>query len=362
MRLSIVMPVLAAAALAACSAPDAPPAQVPAVLVHTVGEVVAPAGRYFTGEIVPRHASALGFRVGGKLLTREADVGAVVKKGDALARLDAADMRLGASAAQAQRAAAQSDLALARAELARVQALRARNFVSDSVVDQQRTAMEAAAARFRQAQAQAALAGNQTDYATLTADADGVITAVAAEPGQVLAAGQPVLTLAHEGEREVRINVPEGVAVAVGDPAQVRLWADRDTIFDAVVREVAPAADAATRTFTVKVTVQGAAQAVPLGATATVALAGGDVHGVLLPLRAVGERDGATVVWRYDPAAGTVSPVAVTVAQFSEAGAQVAEGIDAGAQVVVAGIHLLQPGQAVRAVPASAPVSLDAGR
>lgn len=364
MRATHVLPLLVALGLSACTPSDAPETLPAAVLVSTVAKAGASDGRYFTGEIVPRHASDLGFRVAGKLLAREVDVGSVVRKGQPLARLDGADMRLNASAAQAQRSAAQSDLALARAELARVQALRARNFVSDSAVDSQRTAMQAAQARLKQAQAQAALAGNQSDYTTLEADADGVVTAVAAEPGQVLAAGQTVLTLAHTGAREVSVNLPEGLAAAVapGAPAKVRLWAAPERVFDATVREVAPAADATTRTFATKVTVHAGGEDVPLGATATVALAGAAAPGVSVPLRAIGEREGAAVVWRFDPASSSVAPVPVEVVRFDERGATLRGGIAQGAQIVVAGIHLLQPGQVVRAVPATAPVMLDAQR
>ena len=360
----LIVSTLVVLVFAACAPPATEALPPPAVLVHTVGEAKIANGRYFTGDIVPRHASALGFRVGGKLIERAIDVGSAVQKGQTLARLDATDMKLNVNAARAALAAAQSDLALARAELERVQALRAQNFISESAVDSQRTAVDAAAARVRQARSQTALASNQNEYTTLEADADGVVTAVSAEVGQVLAAGQAVLTLAHDGAREVRINVPEGQVAALtpGASAHVRLWSAPDEIFPARVREVAPAADAVTRTYAVKVEVDAPPAQLPLGATATVALANGDTAGVILPLPAVGERDGQSVVWVYDDADGAVSPVVVEVAEFSEIGARIETGLTPGTQVVVAGIRLLQPGQQVRAVPASAPVTLDAAR
>ena len=364
MRRVLVVSLLAGVVSAGCSAPESEPLPPPTVLVHTAETEAVQTGRYFTGEVVPRHATDLGFRVGGKLIARAVDVGSVVKKGQLLARLDAEDMRLGASAAQAQLAAAQSELSLAQAELARVKALRAQNFVSDSAVDTRRTSQAAAAARVKQAGAQAVLAANQNEYTSLVADVDGVVTAVRAELGQVLAAGQPVLTLAQDGAREVKISVPEGhvAQMPVGTPAQVALWADQKTALPAAVREVSPAADPQTRTYRVMVQVKAEASSLPLGATATVAFAGDAAPGVVLPLRAVGERDGLPVVWVFDAATSTVSPVAVTVARFDERGAHVAAGVAPGAQVVVAGVHLLRPGQTVRAKAVSDAVTLDAKR
>ncbi|QID16960.1 efflux RND transporter periplasmic adaptor subunit [Nitrogeniibacter mangrovi] len=364
MRAGMMVAGLAALLVAGCAQEAPPTSTVATVLVQTVGDAAGEQVKAFTGEVVPRHASELGFRVGGKMIAREVDVGDTVRRGQVLARLDGSDLQLSVSAARAQVAAAQSDLALARSELARVEALRQQNFVSDSAVDARRTQAEAATARLREARAQLALAQNQTAYTTLNADADGVVTAVHADAGQVLSAGMPVVTVARDGEREVRINVPEGLQkrVAAGRAAKVTLWADRDAWLSGRVREVAPAADATTRTYAVKVTVDATAEALPLGATATVLFDGGAQPGVRVPLRAVGERDGVPVAWVLDSDRKTVNPVQVTVARFDEAGAVVSEGLAPGTQVVVAGIHLLNPGQVVEPVRASAPVALDAAR
>jgi RND family efflux transporter MFP subunit len=355
---------VSACLLAACAKEEAPPPAADAVLVQVVADGGVGQRRVFTGEVVARHSSALGFRVGGKMVERRVDVGDSVRQGDALAQLDGTDMRLNESAVQAQVAAARSDLALAQAELLRVQTLRQKNFVSDSAVDAQRTATEAAQARLRQAQAEFELARNQKEYTVLPADADGVVTEVHAEAGQVLAAGQPVVTLAHDGPREVRISVPEGLieGFTPGRAAQVRLWSGQETGLPAQVRERAPAADPTTRTYVVKVQVGETAEPLPLGATATVIFDEGAAAGVRLPMRAVGEHEGRAVAWVFDPASAQVAPVPVTVARYDEAGVVVTEGVAPGMQVVVAGIHLLRPGQAVRAVAVDAPVQLDAGR
>ena len=350
--------------LAACSKEAPVPPPPPSVLVQTVADGAGEQLRVFTGEVVPRHASDLGFRVGGKLIERQVDVGDAVTRGQVLARLDGTDMKLNVSAARAQVAAAQSDLELARTELKRVETLLARNFVSDSAVDSQRTSSEAAAARLRQARAQLELAENQTEYTSLQADADGVVTAVHAEAGQVMAAGSPVVTIAREGDREVRINVPEGLqdALAPGRAAQVRLWSEGEKRLAGQVRELAPSADAVTRTYAVKVTVDAPVAQLPLGATATVVFDGGALAGVRVPMRAVGTFDGQPAAWVFDEAQGVVKPVAVTVLRYDEAGAVISAGLEPGMKVVVAGIHLLQPGQQVKAVPAEAAIELDASR
>jgi len=350
--------------LAACSREEVPPVPPPPVLVHTVADGAGEQLRVFTGEVVPRYASDLGFRVGGKLIERTVDVGDAVIRGQVLAKLDGTDMKLNVNAARAQVAAARSDLALAKTELKRVETLLAQKFVSDSAVDSQRTSTDAAAARLRQAQAQLELAENQTEYTRLEADADGVVTRVYAEVGQVMAAGSPVVTVAREGDREVRINVPEGIQdkLATGRPAQVRLWSEGERRLIGQVREVAPAADTITRTYAVKVKVDAPVGQLPLGATATVAFDSGEIAGVRVPLRAVGKHDGKAVVWVFDEAQGQVNPVPVSVLRYDEGGAVISEGLKPGVKVVVAGIHLLQPGQKVKAVSVDAAIQLDASR
>ncbi len=350
--------------LTACSAPapDAPPP--PAVLVRTIDGTgaVAP-GAVYTGEVRARIEADLGFRIGGKLLERRVDVGARVAAGSVLAVLDAQDAQLAAGAAQAAVAAAGADRALAHSELERALELRARNFISASALDARRSAAQAADARWRQARAQAATAVNQTGYTQLRADADGVVTGVMAEPGQVVGAGQPVLRVARPGAREVLIHLPEGRARALvpGAAAVVRPWAAPDFAYAAQVREVAPAADAATRTYAVRVAVAEADDALPLGATASVVFAGAAGAGVLLPLPAVTREGGEARVWLVGED-DTVSSVAVTVGAWREDGVVVGAGLPARARVVVAGVHKLVAGMAVRAVEEGAPVRLDVRR
>jgi RND family efflux transporter MFP subunit len=229
-----------AALLAGCdsgkeSAPLARPVETVIVRSGALSEAAA-----FTGDVRARHESDLAFRIGGKVIERRVDVGAAVRKGQVLARIDPADAALQASQAEAQRA-------LAESETQRFRDLRARNFVSQAALDARETALKTAAA-------QAAVARNQAGYTVLVADRDGVVTAVMAEPGQVVGAGQPVLRFARPEEKEVLVNVSESRVkdVRAAADALVTLWAHPARRYAGRVREIAPAADAATRTFAVR--------------------------------------------------------------------------------------------------------------
>jgi RND family efflux transporter MFP subunit len=352
--------------LAACSAPapETPPLR--AVMVRTVDGAAAPqAIQHYAGEVRARIEVDVGFRIGGKLVERRVDVGSEVAAGATLALLDPEDARLAADAARAAAMAAEADLALAWAEYARAQELAARKFVSPAALDARRTALQAAEARLRQLRAQAEGAANQAGYTRLEAPAAGVITAVLAEPGQVVGAGQPVFRLARPEAREVLIHVPEGRAGALrqGMPAVVRAWAAPEREYAAQVREIAPAADASTRTFAVRVALAEADAGLPLGATAGVRFAmPGAGDALLLPLAALTRLDdAAATVWLVDTD-GRLAPHAVEVAAWREDGALVRGGLPSRARVVVAGVHTLVEGEQVRAVEEGAPVLLDVAR
>lgn len=358
-----LLALIPAVLLIACSEPpllEKPPRT---VLVQTVEEKGAASVNVYTGDVRARHEAELAFRIDGKLVERKAEVGSVVKTGDVLARLDPQDVRLAAGAAAAQVAAAEADLALARAEFQRSEELRKRNFLSDAAIDARRTALQAAEARLRQARAEAASAGNQAQYAALTADAPGVVTAVLAEAGQVVRAGQAVLRVARLEEREILIHVPESRIreLSAGAAAVVRPWADAARTYPGEVREIAPAADAATRSYAVRVSVATADDALPLGATASVAFAGRLDAQAVLPLAAVTRVDGKPTVWVVDQAS-RVHPQPVETGAFREDGVVIRAGLPAGARVVVAGVHRLIKGETVRVVDAAAPVALDIAR
>ena len=338
MRHRILAAALAAAlTAAACSKPEAPAQPLRTVRVMKIDGAAVSGGLTFPGEVRARYESRLGFRLGGKLVERRVDVGAAVKKGQVLARLDAQDASLNAAQAEAGRA-------LAEAEAKRYRELREKNFVSQAVLDAKETALKTAAA-------QAGVARNQAGYTTLVADRDGVVTAVEAEAGQVVAAGQTVLRVAEGNEKEIVIAVPEGdvekVRGAEGFAVSLnslpgRSWTGR-------LRELSPSADAATRTFTARIGVAQADEAVRLGMSARVeAKVGLRDTALRLPLSAFFTRNDQANVWVVDPATQTVKLTKVETNGVSGNEMRVKAGLQSGQLVVTAGANLLEDGQKVR--------------
>lgn len=325
--------------LAACGEKSPPPAAAPAgpriVKAMKVGPGEAATEHVYSGEVRARFETTAGFRVGGKLVERRVDVGARVRAGQPLARLDPADLRLAAAQAEANRA-------LAAAELGRARELRRKSFVSQAALD----AKEAAA---QVAESQARLAQNQAAYATLAADAAGVVAAVLAEAGQVVGAGQGVFRIARDGEREVAIAVPEArlAGLKPGAAATVALWAGKT--YRGTLRELAPMADPATRTFAARVTLHDAPADLPLGMTATVRFSGAAADGIVVPLAAILQAGAQPAVWVID-AAGRISQRAIEVERYGDAGAVVKSGLRAGETIVAAGAFKLTAGEAVRGV------------
>jgi RND family efflux transporter MFP subunit len=306
----------------------------------------------FAGEVKPRHEADLAFRIGGKLVERRVDVGAFVRKGQLLAHLDPSDVALQARAAQAAVAAARTEATFAKAEFERFENLHRQKFVSASALDQKRNAMTVADARLEQAQAQLAVSRNQAEYASLFAPEDGVITAIGAEAGQVIASGQSVMRLARTDEREVAIAVPENRIGELRTAPQLAavLWANPGKLYQARVREIAPSVDAVTRTFAVRVAVPDADAALGWGMTANVVVAGAGAAGsVLLPLTSVYHTpEGKPAVWIYDPGEQKVDLRPVALGAYREDGVLVTAGVRDGEWVVAAGVNKLQAGQRVR--------------
>lgn len=358
-----------AAVLAACSKPVPAPEPVRAVRTMTVTSGVAGGAHEFAADVRARTESRLGFRVAGKMVSRQAEVGQRVKAGQVLAQLDAGDLRLGQEAAAAAAHAATTQYELAAAEFKRFQELRAQGFISAWELERRESSLKATKAQADQARAQADVQRNQAGYAALTATAGGVITGVDAEPGTVLAAGTPVMRLAHDGPRDAVFAVPEdGVAAMRAllgrqGALQVRTWGSQGTL-PATVREVAAAADPATRTFQVKADLGTAG--VQLGQTLTVSIALPPRQGITkVPLTAVMQQQGQTAVWLVDPASMTVKvqPVAVAGAEGNDV--VVSSGLSPGQVVVTAGVHVLTPGQKVKyympAAPGTGAVPVAAG-
>jgi len=348
-----VVPALALAsvlALSACSKTEAPQEPVRAVKVLTVGVDKFQSEHEFAGDVRARVESRLGFRVGGKIVRRQAELGQRVKAGQVLAQLDPQDYQLAAESARAQVAAALTNRDLAAADFKRYAALKDQNFISGAELERRETTLKAAQAQLDQAKAQLASQGHQAEYTSLVADASGVITAIEAEPGQVVSAGTPVVRIAQDGPRDVVFSVPEDKVMAIkpGSDVSVRVWAENATL-DGKVREVAASADPATRTYAVKVGLEATATP-PLGATVYISpkalsMAGAPV--IKLPTSALRKEGQGTAVWVVDKATMTVKSQPVQIATADGNDAVIGSGLQPGMMVVSAGVHVLSPGQKV---------------
>jgi len=344
--------------LAACSKPAPPEEPVRAVKVMTVGVNNFSSGYEFAGEVRAQVESRLGFRVGGKIIKRQAELGQRVKAGQVLAQLDPQDYKLAADSARAQLQVAATNRDLAAADYKRYLALKEQNFISGAELERRETTLKAAQAQVDQAQSQLNVQGNQASYAVLVADVAGVITSIDADPGQVVAAGTTVVRIAADGVRDVVFSVPEDKVAAIkpGMAVKVRGWAQstldgQAATMMAKVREVSASADPATRTYQVKLALDAKTPPPPLGATVSVLPEGlGGVQGmpvIKLPTTALRQEGQASAVWVLDKASMTVKSQTVQIATADGNEAVIASGLQPGMLVVSAGVHVLSPGQKV---------------
>jgi len=347
---ALAVPLGAALLLAACGQQAPAPEPVRSVKVTAVGASGLEAIHEYSGEVRARVESRLGFRVAGKVTRRPAELGRRVRPGEVLAQLDPQDYRLAAEAARAQVEAARTNRDLAAADFRRFSALREQNFISGAELERRTTTLKAAQAQLDQAEAQLAAQGNQARYTTLVADVAGVVTAVEAEPGQVVAAGTPIVRIAQDGPRDVVFSVGEDKvgALRTGGEVRIRPWAG-GTELQGRIREIAASADPVTRTYGVKVGLDAAEQP-PLGATMTVvpqALAATGVQVIKLPTSALRQEGRGSAVWVLDRATMTVRLQPVQVAGADGNAVVIASGLQPGMLVVTAGVHVLAPGQKV---------------
>ncbi|PZQ83226.1 MAG: efflux transporter periplasmic adaptor subunit [Ancylobacter novellus] len=324
-----------------------PPRPVLTVLAEPAGDRAAG----FAGTIQPRYQAALGFRVLGRVIARNVDVGDRVKPGQALMLLDPMVLDLAVRAREADLATAQAQLSNTTSAQSRSETLRDKKVVSQAEFENALQAREAAAASVEQAKAALTQAREQRSYATLSADVDGIVVSVAAEVGQTVSPGQTVITVARTDEIEAVVDLPEDVARALstGTRFSVALQSAPSASTSGTVREIAPQADATTRMRRVKITLDNPPDAFLLGATISAVPL--DVAGdrpIELPASAVLERDGAPRVWVVDPAMGTVKTVPVTIADRDDVHVRISTGLEAGTQVVIAGVHSLTEGQLVQ--------------
>ena len=342
----------AAALLGGCKSESAVTQEVVRPVKVTIVEA-APEARSlsYAGVVRPRIESARGFRVSGKIIERLINVGDRVEVDQTIARLDATDLKLAENSARAALAAAASRRDVANDNLERAKALLPKAIISQAAYDTRRNELDAAVASLESAEAQLRQAVNAVSYATLKADKAGIVTAVTAEPGQVVSAGQAIVTVADAGETEIALAVPEQDAgrLAIGQWAKVTLWAGPRLSVDGRVREIGGQAEPASRTYPVRIAVAAPPQAMRLGMTATVTLRlEQEGAPMLVPLTALTESSDNAVVFVVDPSKKVVRRTIVALAGTSEDGVRIASGLSSGDMVVTAGVQFLRDGMRVR--------------
>jgi RND family efflux transporter MFP subunit len=321
------------------------------VLVATVHYEAESPERSFVGTIKPRIETDMGFRVPGKVAKRLVEVGQTVEVGQPLATLDGVDLKLQAEQAEAELQAATGNLAQAAAAETRARDLRGKGWTTDAQLDQAKAAGDEARARLNRAERSVDLTRNSLSYATLEADSRGVVTATLVEPGQVVASGQTAIRVARFAEKEAVVAIPETLLGRAKDGvASVTLWSDPGRRYAAKLREVAPSADPATRTYLAKFSLPDADDRVSLGMTATLTLADRNTERVArLPLSALFSEGGDPSFYIVD-ANGDVALKPVTVKSYETDHVVISGGVEEGARVVTLGVQKLDPAQKVRVV------------
>jgi RND family efflux transporter MFP subunit len=321
------------------------------VLVTTVHYQPLAPERSFVGTIRPRIETDMGFRVAGKVEKRLVEVGQIVEVGQPLATLDQVDLKLQAEQAQAERSAATGVLAQASAAEGRAKELRAKGWSTDAQLDQAKAAADEARARLNRAERSVELTNNSLSYATLVADTRGVVTATLVDPGQVMAAGQTAIRVARIAEKEAVVAIPETLIGRARDGvASVTLWSEPGKTYKAKLREIAPQADPATRTYLAKFSLPDADDKVALGMTATLTLADRNTERVArLPMSALFSQGEAPSLYIVDDA-GKVTLKPVAVQSYGTDDVVITGGVDDGAKVVTLGVQKLDPAEKVRVV------------
>jgi multidrug efflux system membrane fusion protein len=346
----VLLALLAAALLGGCNRDIRPIEAAKPVIAERLDATSATSAEEYSGAVHARYESALAFRVPGKIVARHVTLGETVHRGELLARLDRTDAVLERGVADAGLAAAKSNLRTAQEDLTRYARLVRIGAISRSDYDHQQDRVAAAQATYQQAQRQYELRDDQLRYTDLRADHDGVITAVDAEVGQVVAEGQTVVSLAWSDDRDVYIDVPEN---RIGEFTGARrisisLW-DTDNAYSGAVREKSASADPATRTFLIKVAILRPGPEVRLGMTAGVKVAdAADPKELLIPMSALYHKGAETAVWIVDPRTRQLALAPVRVERYSDDGVVIAAGLATGEEVVLKGVNELYQGERVR--------------
>ena len=339
--------VVTLAAFAAGCAQETPKEEVVRPVRTVTVDAARADGWTLPGEVRARYETRLAFRLPGQMLERRVEIGQRVAAGHVIATIDARDAGLAEAQARAQLAQAESQAALAEADLKRFAELRNRNFISQAEYDRREAQARQAREQVVAARAAALQAANQVGYTVLSAPHAGVITALEAESGQVLAAGQTVARLARPEELEIAVSVPEHRLHDFTRRAQyqVSLWSAPGASYAGRLREISPVADPATRTYAARIAVKGEDSRLGIGMTAELRVPGGSGSAPRLPVSAVFHRDGKPAVWIVRD--GQAELVSVSTGEILGNDVAITAGLEAGQRVVTAGVNRLEPGQRV---------------
>lgn len=332
-----------------CSKTETVQEEAPLVRSQTIKTDAMGQTASYSGEVRGRYETQLAFQVSGKIIRRNIELGSVVNSGDVLMEIDAKDVQQTVNISSAQVASAQSQLGLARSNLERYRKLYEQNAISRAQLDQYENTYEVALAAVNQSTAQYAQGANQLGYTSLVADSDGVISSVNVEAGQVVSAGQAVMTLVKGGEREIEISVPENRIDEMRNAQQVNIsfWALPDVTTAGKVREISPVADKVARTYKVRISLINPPAAVNLGMTASVAVGSStSQQTVYIPLAAIFQTGDTPNVWVIQDGIANLRPI--KVGAFGDGKVQVLEGLQDGEVIATGGVQKLREGQKVR--------------
>jgi RND family efflux transporter MFP subunit len=326
-------------------APEIRPVRAITIEKRAGGETIA-----LTGSIQAQTEINLSFRIDGRMLERLVNVGDTVRPGQLVARLDSQNEESSLMAARAQLGAARAQLTEARNNFARFRDLVAENAVSRASFEQAESIQKSAESQVESAQTQVTLAENRLSYTRLVSEVAGVVTAIGAEPGEVVGGGRMIAQVAREGSRDAVFDVPARIKDAAPANAEiiVALTSDPKVVATGVVREVAPRADPVTGTFRVKVRLKNPPAAMRLGATVTGRMKLASAASIEIPPSAVDRSNRQASVWVFDPKTGTVAARNIEIRSSDPVRVEVASGLNPGDVVVTAGVQALRPGQKVR--------------
>ena len=321
---------------------------IPYVRTVTIGVTDQSSQSSYPGEVRGRYESTLAFQTAGKIVSRNVSLGDTVKAGQILLRIDPKDVAQSVLASNAAVSAAEANYKLASDNAERYSLLYASGAVSKAMLDQFNTQLEAAASALQQARAKQQADSNMLSYTELVADHDGVVTALYAEIGQVVAAGTPIATVVQNDEKEIRIYVPESKLQSIhpGDPAKIEFWALNGINVTGKVREISQMSDSITRTYQVSVLLDSVPAEVKLGMTAKVFFNNGSSELITLPKGAIYQTENVPQVWVVRDR--KVQLTTVTLDGYEDNNVRIKSGLQNGDVVVIGGANKLAPNQEVR--------------